>query len=207
MKRFALLIVAVLMVGCSSNNSPVAPNVIYNVTGGEAVFKVELKDYPLVVDSIPMMDSIPNDPNFYFLAGTVLAHIDIPVSFKIDSTFNIQYNPTSTLFFTGDSLITQYPIFGSEIKNALIVDSVFIYSKPWWNGLVHYMPNNNFFGKLSFKDSFRFDIQMNLQLDYDSLGNIIGKSKADVTTQLNAIKNKSWFTFKISNIMEYQVLK
>lgn len=188
MKRFVLLIVAVLMVGCSSNNSPVAPNVIYNVTGGEAVFKVELKDYPLVVDSVYIQPIISGGE------ATILAHCEIPFTFTRDNFLCVGFpNMGNTFWFykdsrgdISDSVVQDLLPKCSGVLCASVADSSWIYVLKQ---------------KFEFSYSLESDkIKVNIFAIFSNTDSIGVYTPNDTTALLNQFKtvcNDSWFTFKI----------
>lgn len=105
MKRYllALVLAVVTLIGCSSKASPI----IYNISG-DALFLVQLKDCPVVYDSVDIF-------NLHY-------HIDIPfdASLSPDSTWELQC-PVSDNVVTnlnsvsGSTFVASFPCAANDI--------------------------------------------------------------------------------------------
>jgi len=187
MKRFVLFIAALaFLVGCSSN-SPVAPgDTIYNVTGGEALFKVELKDYPLVVDSVVGV-------SIYGREKSVYAHSNIPLNFDPATVLCVKFPDGFT--YVSDDMPVDFD-YGRilSIQNGL-------------GGFVVDTSKNNVLDSISFSTSFRptlknDTIEVNIighfnSFSSDTLNNSI------IIDHLKTVYNQSWFTFKVYTAVKY----
>lgn len=197
MKRFVLLIVALLLFAGCSQNSPVAPgNTVYNVTGGGALFKVELKDYPLVVDSV-WRDSTLNEPN----ATNIIAHFDIPFAFNMDTILCVNYDKQIFTVFTNDSIFRTFMLHTSGLENFLIVDSSFKYS-------VNRSIANKLEATLDLNRSFTFSISMCI---WSNVFDLLQPSKYIdnnvIMQQLELIRQRTWFTFEVIRSVDYKPIK
>lgn len=193
MKRFVFFIAALaFLVSCSSKSSPVAPpgDTIYNITGGEALFKVELKEYPLVVDSIRFYGTGSEWFNTF-----VSCHYDIPFTFNRDNFLCAEFPIRSNIFLKNndalDSIIQNELSLLHGVMFAAILDSLWL-----GNDLNPFtgIQIDKFYVSLD-SDKLKVDLVVNIPtFRIDGVDSVRTIQRND---KINTIFNDSWFTFKI----------
>lgn len=185
MKRFALLIVAVLsLVGCSSNSPVAPPDVIYNVTGGEALFKVSLKDQPLVMDTIIRWNELPAGVDFRM-------HYEIPCKINMDSVLFITFPKSAYMIVNNaDSVGMNHQLFMNQgVVFFGIVDTNLLNISGSIDSVLNFY---EFFDAIVFENGIIkvfVHFYGNSSVNSNDTTGIINKAKKDL--------ENCWFTFKV----------